>query len=51
MYYLNADFNYRQMIDYNELDIDCVHTVLNLTPEKPSKVTSSLKCKTLGVRP
>ena len=30
MYYLNADFNYRQMIDYNELDIDCVHTVLNL---------------------
>ena len=27
VYYLNADFDYRRMIDYNSLDIDCVHTV------------------------
>ena len=27
MYFLNAEFNYREMLDYNALDIDCVHTV------------------------
>ena len=27
VYYLNADFDYRKMLDYNAPDIDCVHTV------------------------
>ena len=27
MYYLNADFDYWNMLDWNRPDIDCLHTV------------------------
>ena len=27
MYYLNADFDYRNMLDWTSPDIDCLHTV------------------------
>ena len=27
MYYLNADFDYWNMLDWNKPDIDCLHTV------------------------
>ena len=27
VYYLNADFNYWNMLDWNRPDIDCLHTV------------------------
>ena len=27
VYHLNADFDYRQMLDYTRLDPDCLHTV------------------------
>ena len=27
VYHLNADFDYRHMLDFTRLDPDCVHTV------------------------
>ena len=45
VYYLNADFNYRQMIDYNELDIDCVHTVARFKSNSRKPVGNDMKSK------
>ena len=43
VYHLNADFNYREMLDFTRLDPDCVHTV---GPPRPmsEQVTACCCC-------
>ena len=38
VYYLNADYDYRNMMDWSKPDIDCLHTVGDPIPF-PEKVT------------
>ena len=40
VYYLNADFDYWNMLDWNRPDIDCLHTV-NLKTRKADKANGA----------
>ena len=42
VYYLNADFDYWNMLDWNRPDIDCLHTVMTMTTSMAMTMTMTI---------